>query len=81
MNRCDRSTSGGPNFTAGGAVDQYITGGVVLAVTLGGSDVAMPEAEEPPPPPKRKRKVESEDEEPPLGNDVKKSEDKGGGDE
>jgi hypothetical protein len=69
-----------PQFTAGGAVDQYITGTAVLAVTLGGSEIKLPEeAEEAPPPPKRKRKVQSEDEEPPLGNDVKPE--GGGGEE
>jgi hypothetical protein len=76
VNRCDRTGANGPNFTAGGAVDQYLAGGVVIAVTLGGTEVAMPEAEEPPPPPKRKRKVESEEEEPPLGNE---KQDGGGG--
>ena len=62
------------NFTTGGAVDQYLAGGVVVAVTLGGTEAARPEAEEPPPPPKRKRKV-SEDEEPGAGG----GEDSGGG--
>ncbi|HEY7370580.1 MAG TPA: hypothetical protein VIF57_00270 [Polyangia bacterium] len=56
-------------FVAGGAVDQYFSGSVTLAVTMGGTEIKMPEqAEEPPPPPKRKRKA-SEDE------------DAGGGDE
>jgi len=78
VNRCDRSGTGGPNFTAGGAVDQYITVGVVFAVTMGGTEAPVSESEEPPPPPKRKRKVESEDEEPPLGQE---KQDGGGGDE
>ncbi|HXU04610.1 MAG TPA: hypothetical protein VN903_26795, partial [Polyangia bacterium] len=73
INQCD------VRFTAGGAVDQYIAGTLMLAITLGGTEIKMPEeAEEAPPPPKRKRKVESEEEEPPLGNDVK-TDDKGGG--
>jgi hypothetical protein len=47
-----------PRFTAGGAVDQYLSGALVFAVTLGGSEIKMPEeAEEAPPPPKRKRKM------------------------
>ena len=51
-------------FTAGGAVDQYLSGSAMFAVTWGGSEIKMPEeAEEAPPPPKRKRKA-SEDEEP-----------------
>lgn len=76
INQCD------PRFTAGGAVDQYIAGSAMLAVTLGGSEIKMPEeAEEAPPPPKRKRKVQSEDEEPPLGDDVKSGDKGGGGDE
>jgi len=75
INQCN------PQFTAGGAVDQYFAGTLALAITMGGTDIKMPEeAEEAPPPPKRKRKVQSEDEEPPLGDDVK-SGDKGGGDE
>jgi hypothetical protein len=66
INQCD------PRFTAGGAVDQYIAGTVMLVITLGGTELKAPEeAEEAPPPPKRKRKVESEEEEPPLGDDVK----------
>ncbi len=74
INQCDT------RFTAGGAVDQYIAGSAMLAITLGGSEIKMPEeAEEAPPPPKRKRKVESEDEEPPLGNDVKPA--NGGGED
>ena len=53
------------DFTAGGAVDQYLAVSAMLAVTLGGTEIAMPEeAEDAPPPPKRKRKVESEEEEP-----------------
>jgi hypothetical protein len=76
INQCD------VRFTAGGAVDQYIAGTLMLAITLGGTEVKMPEeAEEAPPPPKRKRKVESEEEEPPLGNDVKTDDKGGGGDE
>jgi hypothetical protein len=71
-----------PQFTAGGAVDQYFAATAMLAITLGGSEIKMPEeAEEAPPPPKRKRKVESEDEEPPLGDDVKPADKGGGGDE
>ena len=62
------------------SVDQYLAFTGMLAFTLGGSEIKMPEeAEEAPPPPKRKRKVESEDEEPPLGNDVKPA--KGGGED
>jgi hypothetical protein len=53
-------------FTAGGAIDQYFSGGLAIAITMGGSEIAGAEAEEPPPPPKRKRKV-SEDEEPGAG--------------
>jgi hypothetical protein len=68
-------------FTAGGAVDQYLAGSAMLAVTLGGSEIKMPEEAEEAPPPKRKRKVESEEEEPPLGDDVKKAGDKGGGED
>jgi hypothetical protein len=68
-----------PQFTAGGAVDQYISGMLTVAVTVGGTErVSAEEAEEPPPPPKRKRKSGSEEEEPPLGNDVKSD---GGGEE
>jgi hypothetical protein len=66
-----------PRFVAGGAVDQYLSGSVSFAVTLGGSEIKMPEeAEEPPPPPKRKRKM-SEDEEPGAGG----GDSGGGGDE
>jgi hypothetical protein len=54
-------------FVVGGAVDQYLSFNVVFAVTLGGTEIAMPEAEEPPPPPKRKRKVQTEEEEPGAG--------------
>ena len=68
-------------FTAGGAVDQYLAGSAMLAVTLGGSEIKMPEEAEEAPPPKRKRKVESEDEQPPLGDDVKAGDKGGGGDE
>jgi hypothetical protein len=75
INQCDA------RFTAGGAVDQYIAGSVMLAITLGGTEVKMPEEAEEAPPPKRKRKVESEEEEPPLGDDVKKAGDKGGGED
>jgi hypothetical protein len=76
INQCD------PRFTAGGAVDQYLAFTGMLAFTLGGSEIKMPEeAEEAPPPPKRKRKIESEDEEPPLGDDVKPADKGGGGDE
>jgi hypothetical protein len=58
-----------PRFVAGGAVDQYFSGSVSLAITMGGTEIAMPEAaEEPPPPPKRKRKA-SEDEEPSGGDE------------
>jgi len=81
-NRCIRTTSSGTmvNFTAGGAVDQYISGSAVIAFTFGGTEIrSADEAEEAPPPPKRKRKVESEEEEPPLGSDVKPE--GGGGDE
>ena len=39
VNRCDRTAAGGPNFTAGGAVDQYISASAVLAVTMGGAAV------------------------------------------
>jgi hypothetical protein len=59
-----------PAFTAGGAIDQYFSGGLAVAMTMGGTEVKGGEAEEAPPPPKRKRKVSSEDEEPPLGNEV-----------
>jgi hypothetical protein len=65
-----------PEFTAGGAVDQYISGGVSIVMLMGGTET-RPESEEPPPPPKRKRKVQSEDEEPPLGEEKGA----GGGDE
>lgn len=56
-NPCD------PRYTAGGAVDQYISGSVAFALTWGGTEIKMPEeAEEAPPPPKRKRKhAEDED--------------------
>jgi hypothetical protein len=64
-----------PEFTAGGAIDQYFSGGAAIAMTMGGTEISSGEAEAPPPPPKRKRKT-SEDEEPPLGNEVG-----GGGDE
>jgi len=67
VNRCDATSSVHPNqnFTAGGAIDQYLSFSAVIAVTMGGTDIVMPEeAEEAPPPPKRKRKVQSEDEEP-----------------
>ena len=50
-------------FTAGGAVDQYISGSALIAFTLGGSERTAEEAEEAPPPPKRKRKKASDDEE------------------
>ena len=65
VNRCMRTLADGSmvNYTAGGAIDQYLNFGVVIAVTMGGTEIAMPEEEEPPPPPKRKRKVQ-EDEEP-----------------
>jgi hypothetical protein len=67
-----------PQFTAGGAIDQYISGTGMVAFTWGGSETkTAEEAEAPPPPPKRKRKA-SEEEEPPLGNDVKSG---GGGEE
>ena len=58
-------------FTAGGAVDQYISGSALIAFTFGGSDRAVEEAEEAPPPPKRKRKKASDDEEaaPEAGGD------------
>jgi len=78
VNRCDATSSIHPNqnFTAGGAIDQYINVYAVIAVTMGGTDIVMPEeAEEPPPPPKRKRKAQSEDEEPGAGDSG------GGGDE
>jgi hypothetical protein len=77
VNRCDATNSTHPNqnFTAGGAIDQYLSFSAVIAVTMGGSEIAMPEEEEPPPPPKRKRKVQSEDEEPGAGDSG------GGGDE
>jgi hypothetical protein len=71
INQCDA------RFTAGGAVDQYISGSAMIAFTLGGSEVKTAAEAEEPPPPKRKRKVQSEEEEPPLGDDVKS--DKGGG--
>jgi len=66
-NQCIRTVmvNGQPttlNFTAGGAVDQYLTFTAVLAVTMGGTEIARPEAEEAPPPPKRKRKVDNEEE-------------------
>ncbi len=76
VNRCDRSAAGLPNFTAGGAVDQYFSGAAVLAFTLGGTEIETAAADEPPPPPKRKRKAESEEEEPGAGGD-----NGGGGDE
>jgi hypothetical protein len=78
VNRCDatNTTHLMYDFTAGGAIDQYISFGAVIAMTWGGSEIVMPEeAEEPPPPPKRKRKAQSEDEEPGAG------ESGGGGDE
>jgi hypothetical protein len=63
-NRCIRTVNGEMvNFTAGGAVDQYISFFVAGALVLGGSESRSSDAEEPPPPPKRKRKT-SEDEEP-----------------
>ena len=66
-NRCIRTvTTNGMtrtlNFTAGGAVDQYFVISAVLAVTLGGTEIAVSEEEEPPPPPKRKRKTDNEEE-------------------
>jgi hypothetical protein len=59
-----------PEFTAGGAVDQYFAFFGGLALTMGGTDHNTAEAEEAPPPPKRKRKLQSEEEEPPLGDEV-----------
>ena len=45
INQCN------PRFTAGGAVDQYIAGSAMLAITLGGTEIKVSEeAEEPPPP-------------------------------
>ena len=44
-------------FTAGGAIDQYFSGSLAVAMTMGGTEITGGEAEEPPPPPKRKRKV------------------------
>jgi hypothetical protein len=65
-----------PRFLAGGAVDQYLGGSVVLAITWGGTEIKMPEeAEEAPPPPKRKRKAQTEDEDAGGGDSG------GGGDE
>ena len=61
VNLCD------PAFTAGGAIDQYFSGGAAFVVTMGGTEIRGSEAEEPPPPPKRKRKAASEDEEPGAG--------------
>jgi hypothetical protein len=76
---CNATTMVCPQrFTTGGAVDQYLSGSVVLAITMGGTDIKMPEeAEEPPPPPKRKRKAQTEDEEPGAGG----GDSGGGGDE
>jgi hypothetical protein len=58
-------------FTAGGAVDQYLSGSALIAFTFGGSERTVDEAEEAPPPPKRKRKKASDDEEsaPEAGGD------------
>jgi len=53
-------------YTAGGAIDQYFSGSLAIAMTMGGTEIAGGDAEAPPPPPKRKRKV-SEDEEPGAG--------------
>jgi hypothetical protein len=50
-------------FTAGGAVDQYISVSGVIAFTFGGTERVIEEVEEAPPPPKRKRKKAAEDEE------------------
>jgi hypothetical protein len=77
-NRCIRTVTNSDgtmtevNFTAGGAVDQYISGFAAIALTMGGTEIKTSDAEEPPPPPKRKRKT-SEDEEPAVES--------GGGDE
>ena len=60
INQCDAA------FTAGGAIDQYFSGSLAIAMTMGGTEISAGEAEAPPPPPKRKRKV-SEDEEPGAG--------------
>ena len=60
INQCDAA------FTAGGAIDQYISGGLAVAITMGGTEISGGDAEPPPPPPKRKRKA-SEDEEPGAG--------------
>jgi hypothetical protein len=77
VNQCDENNPAhlGSNFTAGGAVDQYISVSAVFAVVMGGTEVAAAEEAEAPPPPKRKRKVESEDEQPPLGDEVGGSDD------
>ena len=77
VNQCDENSPAHPgsNFTAGGAVDQYISVSAVFAVIMGGTEVATAEEAEAPPPPKRKRKLQSEDEQPPLGDEVGGSDD------
>ena len=50
-------------FVAGGAVDQYVTFGAMIAFTWGGSESTADEAAEAAPPPKRKRKQAADSDE------------------
>jgi hypothetical protein len=58
----DMHARAGDTFIAGGAIDQYLTFGVGMAVLLGGSErPAVAAAEEAPPPPKKHKRHKGED--------------------
>ncbi len=56
-------------FTAGGAVDQYMSGSALIAFTWGGTERTADEAEEAPPPRKRKKASDDEESAPEAGGD------------
>ena len=62
----DMNSIAADRWKAGGAIDQYISGGVGVAFMLGGSErpaAAAAEEEEAPPPPKKKKKKKAADDE------------------